>query len=140
MSISISISKEDLKIISTKRKTEKNTKFSRRYQCLWMLNEQYLKKDIALILGVNIDTITDWIKIYNKSGLEGLGLLKYEGRRSSSLDKFKNKIENTIRTQNVSTIKHLQSVLLKEYEIEIEHSWLYRYCKKNSICLIKSQD
>jgi transposase len=140
MSISISISKEDLKVISTKRRTEKVAKFSRRYQCLWMLHEQYLKKDIASIIGVNIDTITDWIKIYNKSGLAGLGLLHYEGRRPSSLDKVKDKILKIISTENVSKIKDLQTLLANQHNIEIEHSWLYRYCKKNSICLIKSLD
>jgi transposase len=140
MSISISISKEDIKIISLKRKTEKVAKFSRRYQCLWLLHENYLKKDIASILGVNIDTITDWIKIYNKSGLSGLGLLNYEGRRPSCLDKYKDTIEKVVQNENVSRIKDLQTILLKKHNIEIEHSWLYRYCKKNSIYLIKNQD
>ncbi len=140
MSILVSITKEDLKIISTKRRTEKNSKFLRRYQCLWMLHEQHLKKDIAAILGVNIDTITDWIKIYNNSGLVGLGLLNYEGRRPSALDKVMGVIENIIRTENISKIKDLQTILLKEHKIEVEHSWLYRYCKKNFICLIKNQD
>ena len=139
MSIIVSITTADLKVISSKRRTEKNAKFSRRYQCLWMLHEQYLKKDIASILGVNIDTITDWIKIYNQSGLVGLGLLNYEGRRTSMLDKVKGVIENIIRTENISKIKDLQTILLNEHKIEVEHSWLYRYCKKNSICLIKNQ-
>jgi transposase len=140
MSITISIPKEDLKIISEKRKTEPKAKFLRRYQCLWMLYEQYYNKDIANILGVNIDTVTDWIKIYNKSGLEGLGLLNYEGRRPSQLDKVKETILKTIESKNISTIKDLQTLLLDEHKIEVEHSWLFRYCKKNSICLIRSHD
>jgi transposase len=140
MSLQISISKDDLKIISSKRKTEKNAKFLRRYQCLWLLHEQYLKKDIALILGVNIDTITDWIRLYNQKGLQGMGLLNYEGRRPSCLDKYKTIIEGVIKNQNVSKIKDLQTILINKHQINVEHSWLYRYCKKNSICLIKSQD
>jgi transposase len=140
MSINISIPKADLAIITKKRKTEPKSKFQRRYQCLWMLNENYLKKDIAILLGVNIDTITDWIKIYNQSGLEGLGLLHYDGRRPSQLDSVKSSIEKIISTQNVSRIKDLQALLINEHKIKVEHSWLYRYCKKNSICLIKNPD
>ncbi len=140
MSISISISSDDLKIISIKRKTEQKVKFLRRYQCLWMLHEQYYNKDIANILGVNIDTVADWIKIYNKSGLAGLGLLNYQGRRPSQLDKVKDTILKTIESKNISTIKDLQAILLAEHKIEVEHSWLFRYCKKNSICLIRSHD
>jgi transposase len=105
-----------------------------------MLNEQYLKKDIASILGVSIDTITDWIKIYNKKGLAGMGLLNYDGRRTSCLDGVKLAIENVVKNKNISKIKDLQTILLTEHQISVEHSWLYRYCKKNFICLTKNQD
>jgi transposase len=43
-----------------------------------MFREQHYNKDIAYILGMNIGTINDWIKIYNKSGLVGFGPLNYE--------------------------------------------------------------
>ena len=36
------------------------------YQCLSMLQEQYPLKKVAGFLGVNIDTITDWIKFITK--------------------------------------------------------------------------
>jgi transposase len=140
MSIQVTLSKSDLSIISKKRKTESSGKLLKRYQCLWMLHEQHLKKDIASTLGVNIDTITDWIKIYNAKGLEGLGLFNYEGRRPSKLDTLKGKIEQIILHENISRIKDLQAKLIEEFQLEVEHSWLYRYCKKNSICLIKSHD
>jgi transposase len=140
MSIQVSISNQDLVIISKKRKSEPKSKLLKRYQCLWMLHEQYFKKDIASTLGVHIDTVTDWIKIYNKSGLTGLGLYNYEGRRPSCLDKVKDQIEKIIVQENISRIKDLQAKLIEEFQLEVEHSWLYRYCKKNSICLTRSQD
>jgi transposase len=139
MSIQISISKEDLLIIKQRKKTETNAKFLRRYLCLSMLSENYLKKDIASTLGVNIDTVTDWIKIYNTSGLQGLGLLHYYGRRPSCLDSIQHEIIKIIEKENVGTIKELQSILLERFSFEIEHSWLYRFCKKNSIALIKKR-
>jgi transposase len=130
MSIRVIIPKKDLQIINSKRKSEKQSKFLRRYQCLWMLQEGYLKKDIASILSVNIDTITDWIKIYNKSGLSGLGLLHYEDRRPSILDNRKAEIKSLVIKENVSTIKALQSKIYIEFGLEVEHSWLYRYCNE----------
>ncbi|MEJ0103124.1 MAG: helix-turn-helix domain-containing protein [Bacteroidota bacterium] len=81
MSYKIILPRADVALITAKKRKEKDAKLLRRYQCLSMLHEQYPKKEIAKLLGVNIDTITDWIKIYNKEGLAGLGLLKYEGRR-----------------------------------------------------------
>lgn len=45
-----------------------------------------------------------------------------------------------IENENINTINELLQKLIDTYEIEIEHSWLYRYCKKNSIALIKKHD
>ena len=46
----------------------------------------FLKKEIALTLGVNIDTVTDWIKIFNMGRMESLRILHYAGRRHSRLN------------------------------------------------------
>lgn len=137
MSYTIALSQSDIDFIHERRRKEKDTKLLRRYQCLFMLHEQYPKKEIAKILGVNIDTVTDWIKIYNKEGLAGLGLFKYEGRRPSSLDKVKNDILSYVRTENISKLSELQMYLENKFGLKVEHSWLSRYCKKNSISLIK---
>jgi len=139
MSYTITLSAPDIAFVIEKKRKEKDAKLLRRYQCLFMLHEKYPKKEIAGLLGVNIDTVTDWIKIYNKEGLVGLGLLKYDGRRPSSLDKIKDEIASYVKTENVSTLSQLQAFLKKKHNLTVEHSWLSRYCKKNSISLIKKQ-
>lgn len=140
MSYTIQLTKADIALIAEKKRKEKNGKLLRRYQCLFMLYENYPKKEIAGLLGVNIDTITDWIKLYSKEGLRGLGLLKYEGRRPSSLDSIKEKIIEYVEKENISTLSQLQKIIEKKHHVRIEHSWLSRYCKKNSISLTKRQD
>ena len=140
MSYKIILPKEDITFIAEKKRKEKDAKLLRRYQCLSMLHEQYPKKEVAGLLGVNIDTVTDWIKIYNKEELAGLGLLKYEGRRPSSLDNIKERIINYVDTENISTLSQLQRIIEKKHHLKVEHSWLSRYCKKNFISLIKKQD
>ena len=112
----------------------------RRYQCLSMLHKNYPKKEVAKLLGVNIDTITDWVKIYTKSGLSGLGLLNYEGRRPSSLDQIKDELVDLIKKENINTMVQLQGIIKSNYKLVVEQSWLGRYCKKNSISLIRKQD
>lgn len=140
MSLQVSIPQKDLQIINSKRKSEKQSKLLRRYQCMWMLHEGYFKKDIASILSVNIDTITDWIRIYHKSGLPSLSLLHYEDRRPSILDDRKAGVKHLVIKENVSTIKELQSKIHIEFGLEVEHSCLYRYCKKNFVYLTKKPD
>lgn len=140
MSYQVILSKIDLAIIKTKKRKERDAKLLRRYQCLSMLHENYPKKEVAKLLGVNIDTITDWVKIYAKSGLPGLGLFKYEGRRPSSLDQIKDELVDLIKKENINTMAQLQGKIKINYTLDIEESWLGRYCKKNSISLIRKQD
>ena len=140
MSYQVILSEIDLAIIKTKKRKERDAKLLRRYQCLSMLHENYPKKEVAKLLGVNIDTITDWVKIYTKSGLAGLVLLKYEGRRSSSLDQIKDVLVDLIKKENINTMVQLQGKIKSSYKLDVEESWLGRYCKKNFISLIRRQD
>ena len=140
MSYQVILSKIDLDIIKTKKRKERDAKLLRRYQCLSMLHENYPKKEVAKLLGVNIDTITDWVKIYTKSGLAGLGLFNYEGRRPSTLDQIKEELAGLIKKENINTMVQLQRKIKSNYKLEVEQSWLGRYCKKNSISLIRKQD
>ena len=140
MSYQVILSKTDLDIIKMKKRRERDAKLLRRYQCLSMLHENYPKKEVAKLLGVNIDTITDWVKIYTKSGLAGLGLFNYEGRRPSSLDQIKDELVDLIKKENINTMVQLQGKIKSNYKLDVEESWLGRYCKKNSISLIRKQD
>ena len=140
MSYKVILSKTDLAIIKIKKRKERDAKLLRRYQCLSMLHENYPKKEVAKLLGVNIDTVTDWVKLYTKSGLAGLGLFHYEGRRPSTLDAIKDELVGLIKRENINTMVQLQAIIKSNFKLDVEESWLGRYCKKNSISLIKRQD
>lgn len=139
MAYSIDLSANEIVALKKLRRIEKEGKILRRYQCIWMAHEKLPKKEIASTLGVNIDTVTDWIKLFNKVRLGGLCKLHYEGRRPSVLDGIKELLIKHIREHSISKLSELQDFLETNYSIVIEHSWLSRYCKKNSISLIKRQ-
>lgn len=140
MAYSIDLTKEEVLALKKLRRTEQDGKILRRYQCIWLAHEKFPKKEIASMLAVNIDTVTDWIKLFNKNRLDGLSKLYYEGRRPSSLDAVKDLLLKHIKIEPISKLSELQHFLKTKHSIEIEHSWLSRYCKKNSIALIKKQD
>ena len=140
MSYIVDLTPSEIAELKTLRRVEKDGKILRRYQCIWFAHEKFPKKEIASLLAVNIDTVTDWIKLFNKNGLKGLRELQYEGRRPSSLDTVKVELLKHIQTESVSKLSELQYYLKSKHSIEIEHSWLSRYLKKNSIALIKKQD
>ena len=139
MAYQVVLSPAELAIVKEKKRKEKDAKLLRRYQCLSLLHDQYPKKEVARILNVNIDTVTDWVKLYIKEGLPSVGVLKYEGRRPSVLDGIKEQITAYIKKENISSLSELQTMIAKKHQLKIEHSWLSRYCKKNFISLIKKQ-
>jgi transposase len=139
MAYSIELSAIEVAELKKLRRSEKSGKILRRYQCIWLAHEGLPKKEIASTLGVNIDTVTDWVKLFNEYRLSGLCKLHYEGRRPSALDPIKDLLLKHIREQSISKLSELQDFLETNHSIVVEHSWLSRYCKKNSIALIKRQ-
>lgn len=129
--------KIELKKLKSK---EKNNKIYRRYLYLEMSNKGLTNLDIADYLGVCNDTLTDWRRIFLESGLEGISKLHYEGRRESKLKKYEDKIRKKVEEDQVATLAELQSFIKKKCKVEVEQSWLSRYCKKNSIFLTRRQD
>lgn len=140
MSYQVNLSSDDLVELKLIKREIKDSKILKRYQCLHMLHTGMKRQDIAELLDVDVDTITDWVKLYQSVGLSGMSNLKYAGRRPSALDKHKEVIKEYIKTASVNTIGQLQDYLRTNLQLEIEHSWLSRYLKKNSIALIKKLD
>jgi|SRR3989339_238733 len=126
--------KEDLK---KRLKNETNVKIWRRLKCIDMKINEYKHKEIASLLDVTLDTITDWLFLFTEGGFDELCKLNYDGRRVSRLEKYKKEIEEKIEIDIVPNVNALQFWLKEEYKIEIEHSWLYRWLKKNKIYLQK---
>lgn len=137
MSYSISLTKQKEKHLRGLLKTTEQSKILKRYQCIHFKRQGLPNNQIAALLCVHIDTITDWLKLFCSEGLEGLGELSYDGRRTSQLEEYKEDIKAYVDENIVSSIKELQSYISETYNLTIEHSWLFRYCKKNSIYLTK---
>lgn len=139
MSYTLNLSSSDLVEVNNAMKREKESKVFKRLVALKLTLTGLSHKEIASTLNVHIDTITDWLKIYINHGLDALCELHLEHRKKSKLDEHKEEIQNLIKVETISTIAQLQNYIKQLYGIQIEHSWLCRYCKKNSIALIKRQ-
>ena len=118
-------------------KQEKNSKIYRRLQFLKLKDKGKTHTEIAGIVGVCIDTLTDWLGIYSDSGIEGLHQLKYEGRRKTKLDDHLDQIKRDVKERTISTLAELKGLLKEKYNIQIEESWLSRLAKKNLILPIR---
>ena len=137
MSYTIKLSTSDANELKRLLRETESSKVLKRYQCIHFKQQGIKNKDIAILLCVNIDTVTDWLKVFLEKGLKGFGEFDYEGRRISVLDDYKQEIKSYVDKNIVSSVKELQGYIEETYHVAVEHSWLFRYCKKNSIALTK---
>ena len=105
-----------------------------------MKQKGILNKDIAEYCSVCIDTITDWLCLFNEGSFEALCSFQYEGRRISKLEKYKEKIKEKEKNEGIASLKELKAWVLDEFGIKTCVSNLFYFCKKNSIYLTKKLD
>jgi len=133
----VKISELDFEEIKQRMKKEKDKKIYRRLQFLYLKYKGKINKEISGIIGVCVDTITDWSRLYIEKGLNGLCEPINFNKRSSKIDDYIDTIKRDIKKNTISTLAELQNWIKTEYSLEIEMSWLWRCCKKNSIYLTK---
>lgn len=127
------LSKQERIRLNNLIKQEKSSKISRRLQFLKLKDKGKTHTEIAGIIGVCRETLSDWLNLYTDKGLSGLVKLNYDGRRQTKLDDHIDQIKQDIKAKTISTLAELQDLLQDKYEIEIEASWLFRLAKKNFI-------
>jgi len=105
-----------------------------------MKSKGVMNKEIAEYCNVCIDTITDWLCLFEEGSFDALCSLQYEGRRISRLEKYKEEIQKKGKEENIASLKELKKWIQKEYGVQTCISNLFYFCKKNSIFLTKKQD
>lgn len=133
----ISLSTKKLHHIKQLMNKEKRVKVYRRLQAIEMAATGHSYQDIATTIGVCVDTVTDWIKLYQEKTLTGLCDLRFRGKRTSPFDSYAEQIKQDIIDKTIATLAELQDWIKHQYSLEMEQSWLWRSCKKNSICLTR---
>ena len=133
----IKLSPRELAKLQQRRKKEKNKAIADRLHCLYLAHTGKGNKEITEILAIHKNSVTNWMKLYLAKGLVGLCRSENFDRRSSRIDDYLEPIKQDIHNNTISTLAQLQDWIKDKYSLEIEQSWLWRCCKKNSIYLTK---
>lgn len=133
----IKLSSYELSKLKKRREKEKNKAISDRLHCIYLSAKGKQNKEIKDILAVNKNSVTNWIKIYEDKGLDELCRPENFDRRSSKIDDYVEKIKQDIKENTITTLIELHDWLKNKYSLEMEISWLFRCCKKNSIYLAR---
>ena len=91
-------------------------------------------RQVARLLDVSEDSIANWVKAFEVSGIKALTEFKYRPRKSV-LDPYLKKIRQLIKKSKINTIKNLRQQIESQYQIQIGETGLYKWCQKNSIKL-----
>ena len=84
----------------------------KRMQCLRLKYRRYENQQIAAILEISRNTVCNYLKLYDQSGLEGLRTLNYAGP-VSKLDKHRPKVEASFRQQWPRSVKEARQRIKK---------------------------
>ena len=128
------------KELEERLKKEKNTKVYKRLLFIKMKQQAMFNTNIASILKVTIDTLTDWTHLFVEGGLQALCQLNYEGRRVSKLQPYADQIKKRQDEEGFDNLKQIKAWVEKEYGVQTCLSNLFYFCKKNSIFPTKKQD
>ncbi|MGE0089398.1 MAG: transposase [Bacteroidales bacterium] len=134
MSYTINLSEiEEAELKRIVRENQNRKNILKRVYCILLKNEGQKNKNIIQLLKIHEDSIADWTKLYLDKGIQGLLKYKYSQRRKSKLAPFKSKIKRMASAKKTKTVEQLQQKIKENLNIEIEYSWLYRYCRKYGI-------
>lgn len=133
MTKAFKLSRAQEKELKQRKKEETSTKLYRRLLFIDLKQKKKKHNEIAALLDVCIDTLTDWLDLYKSGGLKALCSLHYEGRRVSKLEPLKEEIRGSIQKGEVKTLKHLGDLLEKKHSLMMKKSGLSKFLKKNSI-------
>jgi transposase len=100
----LQIHRDDIAIANIERNTHIIQIVRQRMQVIWLISEKYTRKQAALIAGVCIKSVKNYIRIYRNEGLDGLRALNYKGK-TSKLSPQRESIEADFRANPPSSVK-----------------------------------
>lgn len=133
----VHLSPNELRSLRSRMKKERDAKILRRLQCIDFAATSCSNQDIARFLHITPDTVTNWLRLFASEGIDGLCTLRYDGRRPSKLDVHQEELRAHVKSGKAKKLAELQNYIQKTWGLDIEQSWLSRYCKKNSILLTR---
>lgn len=106
--IQISFSKDEISELKKEKDNNPFPKVRRRCYVLYLKSQGYAHKEIAKIIGISAQTVTDHLKLYQQGGLESLKTLNYKGQ-PSKLHQYEDEIKASLEQNPVGTYKEAKA-------------------------------
>jgi len=122
--------KEEIKILETLVKKEKNPKLRDRLRGILLLKKNYTHSKVAEILGVTKRTVFNWKRRYNKSGYDGLKTNPIPGRNTILDEDDKERLKELLQMRDYWTSKEVRELIKNEFDIEFTPRHIPRILRK----------
>jgi len=118
--------KESAEQLKEMLKTERSSRRQNRLQALYLIASEQAKSrgKVALMLGKNRNTISDWLSLYERQGLEKLlEIYRPSGVKTKISEAALEEIKAILGTEKGSrTYKEIHQMVVKKHGIEIHYS------------------
>ena len=118
--------KETAEQLRERLKTERNSKRQNRLQALYLIvtKQAGSRGKVAAMLGKNRNTISDWLSLYEREGLEKyLEIYRPPGAKTKISEAALEEIKAILETEKGSrTYKEIHEMVVNKHGIEIHYS------------------
>ncbi len=112
------LSRSERKKIEKRRSQEPDKRIFRRLSALLGLDDGCSQEEVARFLGTAARTVRRWIKIYRKSGLDGLCVLANEGRKCTLTDAQLETLREQVEAGNFRSAKQARQWIVDNYGVK----------------------
>lgn len=129
--IKISLTEKQKQELQNAKKQIGKPQLIKRIECLQLKNKGWKHQEVADFLDICIDTISNWLKIYQKHGLQKLLEWNYEGKISILTLENQKKLKKINSKKPFDTAKKAKAYIKEHFNIDFHLHWVQKLLKKN---------
>ena len=130
---------QQMELENLKKKYQAKHKIYRKLKCIELRFQGVKPKEITKLLDVWNDIICIRCKIFEKEWLQWLCKNRYDWRRVSEFEQYKEEILKMVDENCYSSYKEFYHEIKKKFNIKNKQDALRNFCKKNWIWVLKKQ-
>jgi transposase len=135
----IKLSPEEYQQLLSAEKKYKNAKVYRRIQAFKMLHNGHINTEVAEFFSVDINTISDWIAIYRKGGIEPLLSFDYKGRPQKLNDEQISQLRNEANKGSFETAKDIWQYIKDNFGVEFREDYVPKLANRIGLSYKKTK-
>jgi transposase len=136
MTIQLAFTENDLKEIEYWRYHHPHPKIQKRFEALWLRAQGFKRNEILKVCKIGKTMFTNYLKMYEEKGIEGLKELKYV-KQKSKLYEYKKTIEQNLKLSPPHNLSEASSRIESLTGLKRSNVQIMKFLKKIGIRCIK---